>query len=155
MGLWLVGCGPGAVMDAGTSVCTRGETWDGGNTSSARMNPGLACIACHARADAAVFTAAGTVYPTLREPDLCFGVTPNADDPVTVEVIDAQGRTAAMVTNSGGNFYHRLALTPPLRVAVRRGGAVRAMRGAAPHGDCNACHSEGGREGAPGRVRGP
>ncbi len=155
MGLWLVGCSAGATTDAGTSVCTRGETWDGGNTSSARMNPGMACIACHARADAAVFTAAGTVYPTLHEPDLCFGVVMDAADPVRVEVTDAQGRAATMVTNSGGNFYHRLALTPPLRVVVRRGGAVRAMRGDAPHGDCNACHSEWGREGAPGRLRAP
>ncbi len=155
MGLWLVGCSAGATTDAGTSVCTRGETWDGGNASSARMNPGTACIACHARSDAAVFTAAGTVYPTLHEPDLCFGVVMDAADPVTVEVTDAQGRTAMMGTNSGGNFYHRLALTPPLRVAVRRGGAVREMRAAAPHGDCNACHSERGREGAPGRLRAP
>ena len=105
------------------------------------MNPGRACIACHARTDAAVFTAAGTVYPTLHEPDLCFGVAMDAADPVRVEVTDAQGRTASMVTNSGGNFYHRLALTPPLRVAVRRGGAGRAMRGDGPPGRRNVCHS--------------
>lgn len=155
MGWCIAGCGAAGTPDAGASVCSRGETWDGGNAASARMNPGTACIACHARADAAVFTAAGTVYPTLHEPDLCFGVSMNAADPVTVEVTDAQGRGASMTTNSGGNFYHRLALTPPLRVAVRRGGAVRVMRGEAPHGDCNACHSEWGREGAPGRVRAP
>lgn len=151
----LVGCGARDGHDAGASVCSRGEAWDGGVTSSARMNPGLACIACHTRSGAAVFSVGGTVYPTANEPDQCFGVRLDAVTPVTVEVTDALGRTASLPTNSAGNFYHRLPLTPPLRVSVRRGEAAREMRGGAPSGDCNACHTEWGREGAPGRVRVP
>ena len=48
-----------------TPTCTSGRTWRGGNEGSPEMNPGMACIQCHAASDEGPrFSIAGTVYPT-------------------------------------------------------------------------------------------
>ncbi|MEZ4410341.1 MAG: hypothetical protein R3A52_28250 [Polyangiales bacterium] len=60
--------------------------------------------------------------------------------------------TVTLAPNSAGNFYHRVALTPPYRVALRYQGRVRRMLTEPTSGDCNACHTAAGAEGAPGRV---
>src|SRR6476661_7108614 len=49
-------------------TCTSGHTWGGGEESGS-MDPGVACIQCHARSrEAPRFAIAGTVYPTGHEP---------------------------------------------------------------------------------------
>ncbi|MFL5320879.1 MAG: hypothetical protein ACJ790_14550, partial [Myxococcaceae bacterium] len=76
---------PGPVTPP-VSVCTSGAHWTSGNTGSASMNPGLACISCHQSRGAPTFSAAGTVYPTVREPNLCNGA-----NGVTVQITDKNG----------------------------------------------------------------
>src|SRR6185369_17553767 len=67
--------GAGAAPDpfAAAPTCTSGMTWTRGDHGSSVMNPGRACLACHAANHGPAFTIAGTVYPTGHEPDLCDG----------------------------------------------------------------------------------
>ena len=90
-----------------TPTCTSGTTWTGGNQGSAVMNPGRACISCHAgNGEAPQFTIAGTVYPTGHEPDLCNGA--NGTNGARVVIVDAANRTMTLTPNAAGNFYvHR------------------------------------------------
>ena len=84
------GAGGGTVDPLGASArCTSGTTWTGGNEGSANMNPGRACISCHAgEDDAPRFTIAGTLYPTGHEPNLCNGV--NGTTGARVVIVDAR-----------------------------------------------------------------
>lgn len=152
----IAGCADPAPVDTdplhASPRCTSGDVWTRGDVSSARMNPGMPCVSCHARTGASPFSVAGTVYATGHEPDLCSGSTTTTDDPIAVEVTDATGTTVTLAPNSAGNFYHRVALTPPYRVALRYQGRVRRMLTEPTSGDCNACHTAAGAEGAPGRV---
>ena len=43
----------------------------------------------------------------------------------------------------------------PYRARVRANGRVRPMGDVQTNGDCNVCHTEQGREGAPGRILWP
>lgn len=152
--------------DAGTSepppppgptptVCTSGTYWSSGNNGSSRMNPGLACIACHSQRGAPQFAAAGTLYPTVHEPDLCNGADGNGSYAgASVEITDATGQTVSTSVNSAGNFYFdpSLNLTLPIRAAVHFNGKVREMVTAQNSADCNSCHTEQGTNGAPGRI---
>jgi len=132
-------------------ICTRNSTWRLGNVGSAAMNPGLPCIACHVtERRAPQFTAAGTVYPTGHEPDLCNGV--NLGTQVTIELHDASGHSTTISPNSVGNFYYQGTLTPPLTAAVHYMGRTREMTTPAPSGDCNSCHTQDGAMAAPGRI---
>lgn len=133
-------------------VCTSGSRWTNGTTGSVNMEPGHACIDCHrTRPRAPVLTVAGTVYPTLREALDC-----NAGAQVvgaTVEVTDSRGTKVSLPVNQpSGNFRTLAALTPPLTVRVLFNGKANAMKGMAPSGDCNSCHTETGANGAPGRI---
>lgn len=154
-------CAPKPARDAGTkpaapdagepaSVCTSGTTWTGAEASS-RMNPGRACIACHAAAAGRpILQIGGTVYPSLHEPDRCYGA-----EGAFVVVTDATGRAVTLPTGSTGNFTLSAsvaALVHPIKVKVVRNGIERAMQGSPPHGDCNGCHTETGKNGAPGRI---
>lgn len=151
---------------AGTDpACVSGTRWTRGNDESPYMNPGQACVACHAMdRRAPQHTAAGTAYFLDHEANNCNGYTGAApagpSGTAVVELVDATGRTVRMTVNAAGNFYTRNALTFPLRVARVLGptGLVAEMGSPVPHGDCNACHTQEGtntvmgNDPAPGRV---
>jgi hypothetical protein len=133
------------------TVCTSKMTWNNGNEGSSVMRPGGACITCHTMRGGPAYTVAGTVYPTVHEPNDCNGV----NGAVTVVVTDANGVVTSIGVNSVGNFNSRANITAPFHVKVTNGAKVRAMAGALTAGDCNSCHTVAGVNGAPGRVMAP
>jgi hypothetical protein len=118
------------------------------------MQPGRACITCHrASKGESIVEVGGTVYPTIREPDGCFGVD-GTQVPATVVITEADGRVTELPVGPTGNFSLRRA-TPvafPIRAKVVANGRERVMLTPQNSGDCNGCHSESGRNGAPGRI---
>ena len=66
-----------------------------------RDEPGAACIQCHGRREGPRFSIAGTVYPTLHEPDLCYGA--DGIGGAQVKITGANGQT--LTPNATGNFY--------------------------------------------------
>jgi len=158
-------CGSAAGADTGsaapeviTAQCSSGRYWAEGDEKSPYMNPGLPCISCHAKENAergrlrAPNLLGGTVYPTVREPNLCEGVPGGA----TIVITDAQQKQFSFPVNSAGNFYafnyDAAGLTFPIRAKVVAGGKERAMATPQMTGDCNSCHTEQGLNGAPGRI---
>lgn len=145
-----------APKDAGSgaaSVCTSGVTATPGTPPSALMQPGKTCIACHSATGGPSFELAGTVYPTLHEPDRCNGVN-GALTGVSVLVIDAAGKSHTMPVNAAGNFMRVTGIPMPYRAMVVKGSKIREMKTLQTDGDCNGCHSEKG-SGAPGRIMVP
>ncbi|MDF2693444.1 MAG: hypothetical protein K0S65_1827 [Labilithrix sp.] len=132
-----------------TSVCTSGSMASASDPPSALMKPGKACIKCHSAAGAPAFEIAGTVYPTLHEPNDCDGVAG-----VKVLIIDAVGNMISMTTNAAGNFQRISSFPRPYRAMIVKGNNVREMKTPQFDGDCNGCHTEWG-DGAPGRVMAP
>lgn len=120
------------------------------------MNPGMACITCHEQEDddGPFVLLGGTVYPTLHEPDLCFGVNGSESDAVVI-VTDAQQQTFTMKLQPTGNFSLPVGAGPvafPITAKVVVNGNERAMGTPQLSGDCNGCHTEQGKNGAPGRI---
>jgi hypothetical protein len=133
-----------------------------------QMAPGLACSACHRGQNfqgqnpggllgmTPPFDVGGTVYAALNEKDLCLSSVGDAG--LVVEVLDDAGVVVLSApVNAAGNFYVPLdaGLPIPYAARVRRGAAVRVMTTLQTDGDCNTCHTEYGREGAPGRILAP
>ncbi len=147
----------GPVADAAPPVvvCTSGQHWTQGNNGSANMHPGGACIACHGtqEEEAPRFTIAGTVYPTLNEPNDCNGI--NGGGVAQVVITGADGRTLTLGVNAVGNFSSTTTVAGPFHAKVVRNGIERAMTVAQTAGDCNSCHTERGANGAPGRIMAP
>lgn len=139
--------------------CTSGEFWNANNAPGPEMHPGRACIQCHhdenstsGDGDAPIFSFAGTVYPTLGEPDDCYGGPPG----VVVEVTDARGKVYSVPVNQQGNFdFTDDSFAYPLTARVLAGGRERTMRKPVDSGDCNGCHSREGAEDAEGRIVAP
>jgi hypothetical protein len=139
-----------ASADAAT-VCSSGATWAPGTPASELMHPGKPCLSCHAANDGPSYTLAGTVYPTIHEPNDCNGATaPN----LSVLIIDATGKSHTMPVNEAGNFFRVTSIPMPYRAMVVNGGKVREMKTPQTDGDCNGCHTEQGNR-APGRVMAP
>jgi mono/diheme cytochrome c family protein len=119
-----------------------------------RMHPGRACITCHSTYDGPSFAIGGTVYSTAHEPDDC-------ESPSTagaqVIITDATGRELVLEVNEAGNFRSREsdAMAMPIRAKVVYEGRERVMFGERMTGDCNACHTQNGENGAPGRILAP
>lgn len=153
------GVGDGGVPEGGADggdggvVCTSGTMWTGGNSPSPLMNPGEACNACHQQMGGPNYRAAGTVYPTLHEPDDCNGKGPPPQ--LTVVITDAMNRVINVPVNAAGNFFTRTRIAVPYKAAVTDGTRTRAMVGSVTSGDCNSCHTVQGTRGAPGRVLAP
>ncbi|HXU02365.1 MAG TPA: hypothetical protein VN903_15470 [Polyangia bacterium] len=136
------GCGP---------TCTSAKTWTGGNEGSPDMNPGMACIHCHASSDEGPgFSIAGTIYPTVREPDLCYGA--NASSGAQIAITGADGQTLTLTPNAAGNFYSATRVALPYSAKVITSTGARAMSAQQTSGDCNSCHTQVGANGAPGRI---
>ncbi len=142
--------------DASTSefpvpaACTNGK---GSTRNGQSMRPGEACIACHAtRFGAPTFWVAGTLYATGRETVDCKGVAGGA----TVKITDANNAVYNLPVNSAGNFMLEDAQAPkfkaPYTAEVIVGSGSRKMLTAQTDGDCNSCHGEPPKNGAPGRV---
>jgi cytochrome c553 len=130
-------------------TCTSGQTSTARESSI--MDPGQACISCHANdIEAPKFTIAGTVYPTGHEPDNCYGISS-----VSVGITDANGMTITLTANAAGNFYSMAAVAFPIQAKVIEGGKERVMVGAQASGDCNSCHTQSGANMAPGRITVP
>lgn len=130
------------------TVCTSGTTAEPG--TSPVMRPGQGCIGCHTGAGGPAFEIAGTVYPTLHEPNNCNGASG-----VKVLIIDANGGMVSLTTNAAGNFMRSSSFPKPYRALVVKGNEVREMKTPQTEGDCNSCHTERGKNGAPGRVMSP
>lgn len=150
------GGGPGSgPQDGGggsaSTVCTSGTTWAQGTPSSALMQPGKACIACHSATGGPSFTIAGTVYPTIHEPDACNGVAGNG---MTVVLIDAAGKSHSMPVNAAGNFTRVTGMPMPYKAMIMDGTKTREMKTPQTDGDCNGCHSVQGNN-SPGRILAP
>ncbi len=151
------GCGDGgsAVPATIVSACTNGKYWPSGYTDQeGLMQPGRACIACHqSQTGEPKLDFGGTVYPTVREPDLCYGVN-GSSVMGTVIVTDANGTMFSAPINANGNFFVKAGsgAMPPFSAKVVSGGRTTAMAGHVPTGDCNSCHTEQGAMGAPGRI---
>jgi uncharacterized membrane protein len=99
---------------------------------------------------AALYTIAGTVYPTAHEPNLCYGA--NGTNGAKVVITDAANRTITLTPNQSGNFFYAGAVTFPFRAKVTFQGRERIMTTAQSNGSCNGCHTQNGASGAPGRI---
>jgi mono/diheme cytochrome c family protein len=126
--------------------------WDDGSPD---MNPGLPCRGCHlVDKPSRAYFFMGTAFPTLHEQDRCNSIVPPG---TRVEIIDRNGAVAlTLPVRAKGNFmsYARdaeVALPFTARV-VTADGRVSQMMTPQMTGDCNACHTEQGANGAPGRI---
>jgi len=148
----------GGDLDAEAPVCTSGVMWTLGNSGSAEMQPGNACITCHVLGGAASgypFDVAGTVYPTAHEPNECDGTMS-----ASIVITDSKQKVHTLQVNSAGNFYNFDylgvgAIPTPFTVKVVLSGNERPMLTPVTNGDCNSCHTQQGLMGAPGRVTTP
>lgn len=133
-------------------VCSSTTSWTGGNEESPLMRPGGACIKCHEReGEEPAFAIAGTLYPTPHEPDDCNGVARALG--ARIVVTDANGASHTLDVNGAGNFFLETQdFAYPYRAKVTYQGRERVMVEAQNSGDCNDCHSQDGRENAPGRI---
>ncbi|UJR82245.1 hypothetical protein [Sandaracinus amylolyticus] len=149
--------GPGPTDPFDTpEVCTSGTFWTSGDNGSSQMHPGAACIACHtSRGDGPRLTIAGTVFPSAHEPTDCNGLAGSADEPLVVEITDANGVVTTIQANGVGNFRSSTAIAAPYTARVRYQGRERAMGTPQRNGDCNGCHTLDGLNGAPGRIVAP
>jgi hypothetical protein len=130
-------------------TCTSKTMYSGGEGPT--MEPGVACINCHKNnAEAPRFTIAGTVYPTAHEPNLCNGAS--GTNGAQVVIIGADGRSTTLTPNSAGNFSSSASIALPFQAKVVYMGRERIMTTAQTTGDCNACHTQSGSMGAPGRI---
>lgn len=134
-----------------TSVCTSGSFYSSDAGVGPLMAPGKTCLACHAATGAKTFFVAGTVYPTLHEPNNCNG---SSAANLNVVLIDANGVSHTVPVNAAGNFVRVTSFPLPYRALVVRGTSVREMKTPQTDGDCNGCHSEWGNK-SPGRVMAP
>jgi hypothetical protein len=142
--------GTGPICDAqiGTATpvpdapaqCTSGRRWTSGNGPT--MSPGDICQGCHG------FTIAGTVYPTVHETGLCYGINGGAE----VVITPVCGTPITLEVNSAGNFYYTGTVRLPFTAKVVVNGKERVMVAPQTLGDCNACHTQNGLQGAPGRI---
>lgn len=143
---WLASGLPRGSCGPTPTVCTSGNYWEG--EESERMEPGRPCIACHTSSDEGpIFAIAGTVYPTIHEPDNCLGTRQG-----NVVIVGANQQTITLSTNQSGNFMREASMAKPYTAKVTFEGRDRVMATPQTSGDCNACHTEQGAEGAPGRI---
>jgi mono/diheme cytochrome c family protein len=139
-----------AAADARVLVCSSNMFTSPAARPSEVMKPGRPCLECHAKMGGPAFEVAGTVYPTLNEPNECIGVAG-----AEVVITDARGDRHFLATNAVGNFFLPEGLFRPYTATVIRGTEYREMKTPQTDGDCNGCHAERPRNGAPGRIMAP
>jgi hypothetical protein len=145
------------------AVCSSNAYWKDMDKGSELMHPGGKCKNCHDKNPTSPdYKVAGTVYATSHEPDECNGVVGVVMDGGMLEtaivITDRTGRTLpGIAVNSVGNFKLEEVLMP-FNVKVVSKGKENKMVMQAPHGDCNACHTQAGTTtemggpSAPGRI---
>jgi hypothetical protein len=158
--------GAGAVDPFSSApTCTSGQTMT--TPDGPTMRPGEACLGCHTGGgggddnggggedddEAAAYALGGTVYPTAHEPNDCVGAVNGGGSVVTV--IDAAGRTINLTPNAVGNFFYAGTITFPITARIAKNGLSRSMTTPQTSGNCNACHTLTGTNGAPGRILEP
>jgi hypothetical protein len=155
------GTSGGEACDSGVdpsaaSVCTSGTKWTRGDRGSSQMHPGGTCITCHAKSFGPDdFSFAGTVFPSVHEPDDCNGANGPKTE-LTVVITDATGAEVKAAVNSVGNFYSTTPIKAPFTARlVDSAGAERAMCVSQTTTDCNTCHTVNGANDAPGRIVAP
>jgi cytochrome c551/c552 len=157
-------CADGGVpIDAGVTMvdpfaaaptCTSNVTWTQGNKGSKLMNPGQACIACHAMGgDGPRYAIAGSLYPSAHEPNNCNGV--NGTTGAQVVIVDMKAQTVTLTPDSAGNFYWSGTLALPYLAKVTYMGRERAMIAGQTTGDCNGCHTQTGTNTQTGMAKAP
>jgi hypothetical protein len=123
---------------SGTTACIQAATPPG----SGHHNAGANCLGCHTGAGGApLWTAAGTLYSSSGA----------ALSGATITIVDATGKSIAIVTAQNGNFWTSEAMKAPLRVKASRCPSVASMSAPAS-GACNSCHTS---TGSPGRIKLP
>jgi hypothetical protein len=111
----------------------------------------MACNDCHTRGgEGPRFSIAGTVYPTVHEPDLCNGAPSSSG--AQVVITGADGQVLTLAPNRAGNFYSEMAVAGPYQAKIVTASGERAMTAQQTSGDCNSCHTQAGANGAPGRI---
>ncbi len=142
------------------ATCTSGMVWTAASPNDPLMRPGEGCnvsSACHGAGAAAIWSVAGTIYPTGHEPNDCEGFSNTSSNGVGIVITDAMGGVLPLAPNTVGNFYYSGALAFPIQAKLISfaTGAERAMVGPVSSGDCNSCHTQDGSSGAPGRLTVP
>jgi hypothetical protein len=138
---------------AAAAVCLTGMKWTDGDEGSPDMHPGRSCIDCHALGEGPRFIIAGTVFRQLNEPNDTYGVKG-----VVVQLTDAKGKVIRLTTNTSGNFMLRARGNPiafPFTAKVLFQGREAEMATPQSTGNCAACHTAKGENGAPGRIVAP
>jgi hypothetical protein len=134
---------------SGPSQCTSGSTFIGEEGET--MRPGEACNSCHqSQGEGPIYTIAGTLYPTGKEPDDCQGV--DGSSGAVVVITDANDMVYELTPNRSGNFTLRANIALPYHAMVVTDTAIRPMVAGQTVGDCNSCHTEEGSQDAPGRI---
>jgi hypothetical protein len=144
----------------GPSVCVSGQFWTEINGQLNGPHPGEPCIGCHAMAQGAadVFILAGTVFPTGHVPDDCLPTPAQSADltKVTVVITDSSNQVFSLAVSPNGDFTYWDSELPmvafPFTAKVVYQGKERVMATPLTSGECNACHTEQGAMGAPGRI---
>jgi hypothetical protein len=144
------------------AVCSSNVYWKDKDEGSEFMHPGGKCNTCHnTNPKSPNFVVAGTVYPTLHEPDECNGVVGGVVmdgglPEIAVVITDRTGRTLPGIpVNKVGNFTFQSEILMPFNVKVVSKGKENKMVMQAPHGDCNACHTQSGDNTQPGAQKAP
>lgn len=135
--------------------CTSGTFWTGGDEESPFMHPGGACVACHKqKGEGPQYAIAGTVFPTAHEPTDCNAQVAEGPpiDTAVIEITDANGVVSTIAVNKVGNFFRKAAVAKPYKARVLYDGKERVMVAEQTSGDCNVCHTQNGKDDAPGRV---
>lgn len=151
--VWGTACGDGSdkLTEVPTDECASGLKWTGLDFGSEYMHPGGDCIGCHSsRPFTPTFTAAGTVYDDLDAAEDCAGTSG-----ATVEITGADGKVLSLTTNAAGNFHTSEPIALPYKIRVLRGDQENVMQTPQSTGACNSCHTQAGKNGAPGRVLAP
>jgi hypothetical protein len=141
-----------------TGTCSTDQYWQFRDRESSRMHPGRACLECHiSEGEGPRRGFLGTVQQNVTDSNDCRGV-----GDTLVEILDdVDGSVmASTTTNNAGNFIIESALCsgadcPPYRVRLTLDGRTREMFTAQTNGDCMACHTAVGVDGAPGRIVAP
>ena len=141
--------------------CSTGRFWDpaGSDGLAAEgpwMNPGRMCQTCHREETGGdVVEIGGTVYPSLDEQDLCYGVDGTSIN-AEVVVTDNEGEVFRLPVGPTGNFSLLLEgarkVQLPISAKVVVGDRERVMTYHPNVADCNYCHTREGLNGAPGRI---
>ena len=122
---------------SGTTACVQAATPPG----SGHHNAGANCQSCHTGNGAPLWTAAGTLYSSGGA----------AVAGATITIVDATGKSIAIVTAQNGNFWTGEAVTAPLHVRASRCPNTASMSMNA-NGACNSCHTSSA---SPGRIELP